>query len=215
VGSELLIELWRTNRPILALPLTGQFMTVSGDDGLEASITGAPELSRWQSYVIRPNSSFLDLLRDGEADIGIRFVSEGIGTVAIDRIQLVSDLNGMLLSAAAFGYFFDWFGSLFVPIAALLFAYTTVLAGSYYGEMAVTFLAPSWVRIYLCLYIAATFLGCVSTLSLVINFSDLMLGLMCLPNLVAIVLLLPRVRSLLEEYSGSALARPRIQSEEV
>jgi len=50
-------------------------------------------------------------------------------------VHLVSSLNGIALTAAAFASYSEIFGAIFIPIAALLFAYTTVLAGNYYGEI--------------------------------------------------------------------------------
>ena len=51
----------------------------------------------------------------------------------------------------------------------------------------------AWVKPYLWIYIASAFVGCVLDLELVINFSDFALGLMTIPNLIAMMLLTPVV----------------------
>lgn len=165
--------------------------------GIHAGMTleGGGKLRQWGSFVILPDKEVHAALADesGYATLELQFVTEGKDTVYIDRVELVSDVTGIVLSTAAFSQFFGLFGGVFIPIAALFFAYTTILAGNYYGEVACHYLNEQLVRPYLWLYIGATFVGCVANLDVVINFSDLTLGLMTVPNLIAITLLTPVV----------------------
>jgi len=187
---------------LLAMPVSNDWQRHQSDDGVfEASLNGARHLDRWNTYVIRPNATLMDMLvNGGESTPSLRFVAAGDGVVEIDAVGFARDLNGIVLSAAAFASFIDVFGAVFIPIAALLFAYTTVLAGNYYGEIACHFLDQRLVKPYMWLYVAATFVGCVVNLSVVINFSDLMLGLMCIPNMIAILLLRKRIYSATSAY---------------
>jgi AGCS family alanine or glycine:cation symporter len=132
----------------------------------------------------------------------LELISESPGELSVNSVHLVSSLNGIALTAAAFASYSEIFGAIFIPIAALLFAYTTVLAGNYYGEISCHFISERFVRPYLWLYVLATFLGCVANLGLVINFSDLALGLMCIPNLIAIFMLSGKIRSQTIEYKS-------------
>lgn len=150
---------------------------------------------RWMSWVLKPGEQLQQALQaaGGISALSLQFVHDSSTELAVDRIELVSTANGIVLSSAAFAKFFGFFGTVFVPIAALLFAYSTILAGNYYGEVACHYLDDRLVIPYLWLYIASTFIGCVVSLDVVINFSDLTLGIMVIPNLIACVLLSPVV----------------------
>lgn len=158
-------------------------------------IEGDTPPGQWGSWVVRPRTAWLQRLADPQAvgDLSLVVDAGDSGRVYLDRLELVCAANGIVLSTAAFAKFFGAFASIFIPIAALLFAYTTVVAGNYYGEVACHYLHEKLVYPYLWLYIAATYLGCAVNLDVVINFSDLSLGLMTIPNLVAMALLLPVV----------------------
>lgn len=134
------------------------------------------------------------------SSLTLELTSASPGELSLNSVHLVSSLNGIALTAAAFASYSEIFGAIFIPIAALLFAYTTVLAGNYYGEVSCHFISERFVRPYLWLYVLATFFGCVANLGLVINFSDLALGLMCIPNLIAIFMLSGKIRSQTNEY---------------
>lgn len=172
--------------------LTAQLLNPSG--GVVAK-TSLPANGEWGSWIISiPQSAIDQMLTDiGERSWRLKFLVQGEEDVWIDRVELVENVSGIVLSSAAFAKFFGAFGNIFLPIAALLFAYTTILAGNYYGEVACRFLNRSWVKPYLWIYITATFVGCVLDLQLVINFSDFALGLMTIPNLIAMMLLTPVV----------------------
>ncbi len=79
-------------------------------------------------------------------------------------------------------------GGIVVAVGLILFAYTTLLGWSYYGEKAVEYLvgegAIPWYRGVWCVLIAV---GAVAQLDLVWTFADVMNGLMALPNLVGLI----------------------------
>jgi hypothetical protein len=75
-----------------------------------------------------------------EQHLALRFVSSGTGDLYIDNIQSVKEAEGITLTALAFDRFFPGFGFLFVCIAAVLFAFCTMITWSYYGETASRFL---------------------------------------------------------------------------
>jgi AGCS family alanine or glycine:cation symporter len=77
-----------------------------------------------------------------------------------------------------------------VSLATVLFAYSTILGWSYYGEKAFEFLIGSrFVRVYRVLFIAGVMVGAMMQLEFVWNFSDMMNGMMAIPNLIALLLL--------------------------
>lgn len=163
-------------------------------DESRPALEGRTPTGSWGSWVIKPaNETARSLLSGDTGSLELQFSVQGEGRVFIDRVEVVSEANGIVLSTAAFARFFGAFAGIFIPIAALFFAYTTVLAGNYFGEVACHFLNEKLVKPYLWIYICATFIGCVVNLNVVINFSDLTLGIMTIPNLIAMAVLSPVV----------------------
>ena len=81
-------------------------------------------------------------------------------------------------------------GSYVLAIALSIFAFTTILGWSYYGERCVTYLfGAKRVMIYRIVFLVVLFYGAIADLGIIWTFSDLMNGLMAFPNLVSILLL--------------------------
>lgn len=109
--------------------------------------------------------------------------------------------SGVALTSLAFESVFGSFGSRFISIAIMLFAFTTILGWSYYGERAVEYLLGlKAVFMYKIIFILVIFLGCNASLSLVVNLSDTFNGFMALPNLIAITLLSGEVVRMTKDY---------------
>lgn len=109
--------------------------------------------------------------------------------------------TGVALTSAAFESVFGKFGSSFLSIAVMLFAFSTILGWSYYGEKAVQYLfGIKAIPIYKIAFIAMIYVGCISSLDLVIDLSDTFNGCMALPNLIAVALLSPQVVAMTKEY---------------
>jgi len=125
----------------------------------------------------------------------------------IPDLMLVGDmaLNGSPLTAWAFQKGLQpvlgkW-GYLIVTIGVVLFGISTAISWSYYGDRAVVYLfGPQWIIPYKILFCVVNFLGAVFSLEIVWNFGDSALGLMALPNLIALVLLNKKVRQMTGEY---------------
>ena len=87
-------------------------------------------------------------------------------------------------------------GTLIVALATVLFAYSTLIGWNYYGEKAVEYLfGPGAIRVYRIFFIAAVIVGATTSLEFVWNFSDLMNGMMAIPNLIGLLLLSRIVKS--------------------
>lgn len=111
--------------------------------------------------------------------------------------------TGVELTALAFDSAIPGFGAYFVPFAVALFAYSTLLSWSYYGEQAVTYLVGErGVLPYKFVFCVAAVMGSIWSLDGIIAFSDVMLGLMVVPNLIAVMLLLPPLRREVDSYFG-------------
>ena len=117
---------------------------------------------------------------------------------------LDSNFEGALLTKEAFTrgfYFAPFIGSTIINLSVLLFAYSTILAWSYYGDRCVEYLFGSTkLNVYRYFYILFVFLGCILPVNFVWNFGDIALTLMAIPNLLAIILLMNIVKSLTNDY---------------
>jgi AGCS family alanine or glycine:cation symporter len=92
-------------------------------------------------------------------------------------------------------------GEILVALATALFAYSTLIGWSYYGEKAIEYLIGSRaIRIYRIFFIAAVIVGAMVSLEFVWNFSDLMNGMMAIPNLVGLLLLSRIVKEETERF---------------
>ena len=159
------------------------------------------------------NHSLIDdprVLLDGRAWHGVIPVVGGvIDFAAIPGLRLSGDLalNGSPLTAWGFqrglAPLMGRWGFLIVTIGVVLFGISTAISWSYYGDRAVVYLwGPRGVLPYKILFCVMNFLGAVFSLEIVWNFGDTALGLMALPNLLALVLLNGEVRRLTREYTS-------------
>ncbi len=81
-------------------------------------------------------------------------------------------------------------GQYVLTVALSIFAFTTILGWSYYGERCMEYLiGAKGILVYRLVFLAAVFLGAVVSLDIVWNFADLMNALMAFPNLIAVLLL--------------------------
>lgn len=112
----------------------------------------------------------------------------------------LADVSGAVLTAKAFETVISWF-PLLLSISIVLFAYSTMISWSYYGERSWTklFGAKSSV-IYRGLFLVFIFIGTISTLDSVITFSDLMILSMAFPNILGLYLLAGKVKKDLNTY---------------
>ncbi|XSG84881.1 MAG: alanine/glycine:cation symporter family protein [Methylohalobius sp. ZOD2] len=92
-------------------------------------------------------------------------------------------------------------GTLLVAVATALFAYSTLIGWNYYGEKAVEYLfGPRSIRIYRIFFTAAVIVGATTPLEFVWNFSDLMNGMMAIPNLIGLLLLSKVIKRETDRY---------------
>ena len=110
--------------------------------------------------------------------------------------------EGVDLTAFAFDRGIPGFGTYFIPIAVVLFAFSTIVSWGYYGETAVEYLFGfKAVLPFKFLYVIMIIVGTLSmNLKPVLDFSDAMLGLMLVPNLIGTVMLAPRVFRAKKDY---------------
>jgi AGCS family alanine or glycine:cation symporter len=98
----------------------------------------------------------------------------------------------------------EW-GRIFVSIALLLFAFSSIMYNYYLGENSINYLggdSKKQVQVFRVVVLVLVLWGSVQDLGTIFAFADLTMGLLALVNLVAITLLWPVARRLLKDYDS-------------
>jgi alanine or glycine:cation symporter, AGCS family len=119
-----------------------------------------------------------------------------------EYIGLIQDQQGAALTSRAFGETITWFPYI-LAVAVMLFAYSTMISWSYYGERCWAYLfGDDKSMSYRVLFLIFVFLGSIVTSTNVLEFGDLMILGMAFPNVLGVVLLSGNVRRELNAYWG-------------
>jgi AGCS family alanine or glycine:cation symporter len=179
------------------LPLFSGSLAVSGGQLSGNNVTLIHARSFAEDVIVKEgNNLFEGSLPVKNGQVVFSSLSEKIS------ISGKSLLHSAPLSAEAFkkGLLGDW-GMYIIPLALLLFAFTTAVAWSYYGDRAVTYLWGSkYVRVYHIIYVIAFFVASFTDTTIIWTLSGITIALMAFPNLVGILLLHKEVKSSIAEY---------------
>jgi len=134
-----------------------------------------------------------------------------IGTAQVAAPDFAGDAIGVAMTSAAFEREFSWFP---IPLAfaALLFAFSTMISWSYYGLKGWTYLfgeserGQTIYKVMFCVFVA---LGCVVQLGPILDISDALVFLICVPNILGLYFLAPIVKREMNSYFA------RVQSGEI
>lgn len=122
-------------------------------------------------------------------------------TILVTGQWSVEGLAGAPLTQAAFATVFGQPGALALTISLVLFAYTTILGWSYYGERCIEFLfGTKSILPYRLVFVAMVALGGFLKLDLIWTIADIVNGLMALPNLIALLALSPVIIKETRQY---------------
>lgn len=123
----------------------------------------------------------------------------------LDPLNSTMILNnqGGALTSAAMGSVISWFPYI-LSFAVFLFAFSTMISWSYYGERCWAYLFGDRSSIiYKFLFLIFTFLGSIITATNILDFSDLMILGMAFPNILGLIILSNNVKNYLTEYETS------------
>ncbi|MEO8459316.1 MAG: alanine/glycine:cation symporter family protein [Dokdonella sp.] len=110
--------------------------------------------------------------------------------------------DGVALTSMAYSSVLSWFPYL-LTLAVFMFAFSTMLAWSYYGEKSACYLFGESKAVaigYKLLFCVFIVIGAASNLAAVVDFSDAMIFVMALPNIIGLYLLAPVVKRDLDSY---------------
>ncbi len=134
-----------------------------------------------------------------------------IGTAQVAAPGFAGEALGVAMTSAAFEREFTWFP---IPLAfaALLFAFSTMISWSYYGLKGWTYMFGEDERgqtIYKIIFCGFVALGCIVQLGPILDISDALVFLICVPNILGLYFLAPIVKREMESYFA------RIESGEI
>lgn len=136
--------------------------------------------------------------------------------VITGAVQANPGVAGVQLASAAFASVLPWFKYV-LAVVVFLFAYSTIIAYSYYGETAATYLFgehPAVAMGFKAVFLGSMLIGVTMSLDQLVDFADAMYFLMAVPNVIGLYLLAPAVRRELKSYFAR-LARGEIRATRV
>ena len=128
----------------------------------------------------------------------------GLAILVTDTWQ-IEGMTGAALSGEAFRSGLPGiFGNIIVTSSIMLFAFSTVIGWSYYGETGIVYLFGTKVALpYRILWLVFIYLGATGSLELIWSVADTLNGLMAIPNLVSVLFSIPLLLRLKKEFFKS------------
>jgi AGCS family alanine or glycine:cation symporter len=135
-------------------------------------------------------------------------IAPAAGTAGADDGATLTSLFGAAVESAApltmmafrWGLPGEW-GHIIVVVAVLLFAISTAISWSYYGDRCANYLfGPRAILPYKILFVLAHFAGAMVPLQVAWTLGDVFLGMVILPNLLALIILSPLIVELTNSY---------------
>jgi len=121
---------------------------------------------------------------------------------APEHAAIVEAKQGAALTAAAFGSVIWWF-PMILSVSVVLFAYSTMISWSYYGERCWTYVfGEKFSMVYRVIFLVFIVLASFVSAGNILDFSDLLILAMAFPNFIALYLLQGKVSDALKEYLG-------------
>ncbi len=184
--------------------LNGDESTASSYSGQFAVVDGRVADNN-QTFTLLSSRSFAEdtlFARDGEPITGQLSVSEGRLIDADVVVTGKSLLHSVPLTTMAYTRgLFGEFGKYIVAIGLMLFAFSTAIAWSYYGDRAMTYLfGPKSVLPYRVVYVLGFFYAALADTTIVWNVALITIVLMTVPNLIGILFMHREMKQTVTTY---------------
>ncbi len=172
---------------------TGQLEVVDGKIQNQLSVIHARSIAE-DITVYRLGEKYT-----GEVNVEDGMVVDPLGEFSLSGKSLVH--SAPLTTIAFTRSFLGEYGKYIVSIGLLLFAFSTAISWSYYGDRAMTFLfGPKSIIYYRFIYVIGFFLASFVDTTIIWTFSGITIALMTLPNLVGILLLRSEMKETVKKY---------------
>lgn len=124
------------------------------------------------------------------------------GIVDLETGKMTTTLEGSALIISAFSKTIHGWAGIFIAIATLLFAFSTVLGWSFYGTKSVEYLfGKKATYVYKTIFVLFVIVGATMNLGLAWSISDTLNGLMAIPNLIGVLLLSGTIFKITKNYN--------------
>lgn len=194
----------------LVIIITGTWQVSGSVIGNDVSLVKAPDSTE---VVQKVDEGQLVHIRDTKGDfveVTSLVSSDDRSATKVDGwipAASMAPMGGVTVTSMAFESVITWFPTI-LAIAVMLFAFSTMISWSYYGEQGVTYLFSFLgedkiqipVVIYKLVFCLLIIVGSSATLGNVINLSDALVFAMVLPNMVGVYLLLPVIKREADSY---------------
>lgn len=123
--------------------------------------------------------------------------------LATGAVDSHPELNGSSLTASAFDIGLFGYGQYIVGIGLVLFAFSTIISWSYYGDRCAEYLfGEKAIRWYRYIYLVLIIFGSIGGLKLIWSLADIFNALMAVPNLIGLIVLAGIVSAKKKAYLG-------------
>lgn len=126
--------------------------------------------------------------------------------ILLSGAYLEAQDDGILMTLIAFEKTLFGYGDILLMVIVAAFALSTLFTYSYYGVKCLSFLTNpkigKWFNIY---YVASITVAAIAPVAVVINLIDLAYALMCIPNMIAVLYLAPKVNKEMALYFGKKI----------
>ena len=177
------------------LPLySGELTVENGDIQENITILSARSIAEEVEVVNRNGEVY-----SGKVSVQNGIVQDEIGEVVFQGQSLI---HSAPLTAEAFKRsHFGNIGQYIVALGLLLFAFSTAISWSYYGDRAVTYLwGTNYVMIYRAIYVIGFFVAAFTDTTVIWTFSGIAIAFMTIPNLLGLLFLHKEVKSTIKKY---------------
>ncbi|WP_422083520.1 alanine/glycine:cation symporter family protein [Ulvibacterium sp.] len=121
--------------------------------------------------------------------------------IILSGAYLEAENNGILMTLIAFEKSLFGYGDVLLMFIVSAFALSTLFTYSYYGTKCLSFLTNAKIgKVFNIYYVATITFAAVASVDLVINLIDLAYALMCIPNMIAVLYLAPKVNQQMKIY---------------
>lgn len=200
MGSSLNVSVLDASNDVIARSTIGVSITNNASSQL-LNVETSPGINQWNSAVISINNDALNAITDSSKFVTLLFETNGVDSIYLDKFESVNNVAGIALTTKSFEQFIKGFGSIFITFAVVLFAFSTIITWCYYGETACSFIFnDALIKGFRIVFVCMVFVGAITPLNTVVNFADAMLGLVVIPNIIAIFMLTKRVNNWTVDY---------------
>ena len=139
---------------------------------------------------------------------GIHFDTFVVSTLTIFVILLspynilnLSNINGIEITKYAFNYHLGTFGGLILTISIILFAFSTIIGGYYYGEIALKFLIKDLnTKLFKIIVLVLLLISTVISPTIIWNLIDKSIVILAIINTISLVMMRKEIFNIVKKY---------------